>query len=182
MSRKLHIGGQQREEGWEILNANPGPHVDHVCNAINLDIFDSDTFSDIYASHVLEHFNYMAGINVALKEWNRVLVPGGKIHISVPDLDVLATMLTQKDIYNAPERFHIMRMLFGGQMDQYDYHQVGLNLEFLSEFLTLARFENIKQIKLLGLFKDTSCMLYKGVPISLNVTANKKISNPSPVQ
>ena len=118
----------------------------------------------------------MAGINVALKEWNRVLAPGGKIHISVPDLDVLATMLTQKDIYNAPERFHIMRMLFGGQIDQHDYHLVGLNLEFLSEFLIKAKFENIKQVKTLGLFKDTSCLLYKGVPISLNVIANKKIS------
>ena len=45
LSRKLHIGGQQQEEGWEILNANPGPHVDHACNAINLEIFESDTFS-----------------------------------------------------------------------------------------------------------------------------------------
>jgi predicted SAM-dependent methyltransferase len=175
MSRKLHIGGKQQAEGWEILNANPGPNVDHVCNAINLDIFDSDTFSDVYASHVLEHFDYMADLNIALKEWNRVLTPGGTIHISVPDLDVLATMLTQKDIYNGTERFHIMRMLFGGHIDQYDFHQVGLNLEFLSVFLIGAEFENIKQVKMLDLFNDTSCMLFKGIPISLNVTANKKI-------
>ena len=27
--RRLHVGGKVRKEGWEVLNALPGPSVDH---------------------------------------------------------------------------------------------------------------------------------------------------------
>ena len=53
MSRKLHIGGKIKKEGWEILNALPNPDVDHVCNANDLSKFDDNTFTEIYASHTL---------------------------------------------------------------------------------------------------------------------------------
>ena len=53
--RKLHIGGWVRTSGWEVIDANPGPNVDHVGDAGDLSRFDTATFTDIYASHVLEH-------------------------------------------------------------------------------------------------------------------------------
>ena len=56
--RKLHVGGWVRTPGWEVIDANPGPHVDHVGNAKDLSRFDTATFTDIYASHVLEHFDF----------------------------------------------------------------------------------------------------------------------------
>jgi predicted SAM-dependent methyltransferase len=56
MSRKLHIGGQVKAAGWEVLDANPGPIVDHVANARDLSVFPDHTFERIYASHVVEHF------------------------------------------------------------------------------------------------------------------------------
>ena len=52
--RRLHIGGKIKIPGWEIIDVNPGPHVDHVGNAADLSRFESGTFSEIYASHVLE--------------------------------------------------------------------------------------------------------------------------------
>ena len=38
MSRKLHIGGQVKAAGWEVLDANPGPIVDHVADARDLSL------------------------------------------------------------------------------------------------------------------------------------------------
>lgn len=74
--RKLHVGGKVRTPGWEVIDATPGPHVDHVGNAKDLSRFETATFSDVYASHVLEHFDYRDEIFMTLVEWCRVLIPG----------------------------------------------------------------------------------------------------------
>ncbi len=66
-----------------------------------------------------------------------------------------------------------MRMIFGGHVDQYDYHLVGLNEEFLIQYLRAAGFTNIRRVEELGLFDDTSTVTLRGVPISLNMTAVK---------
>ncbi len=174
MLRKLHIGGKCRSQGWEVLNANPAPYVDHVCNANDLSQFDDDSFSEIYASHIVEHFDYVGELQSTLKEWFRVLQPSGKIYISVPDLDVLATLTLDKESLTAEERFHAMRMLFGGHTDKYDYHFVGLNEEFLTQYLQGAGYVNARRVEGFGLFEDTSSMVFKGVPISLNMIAEKQ--------
>jgi len=64
-------------------------------------------------------------------------------------------------------------MIFGGHMDKYDYHIVGLNQEFLTNFLRNSGYVNIKKVKNFGLFDDTSSMIFKEVPISLNMIAEK---------
>ncbi|MFO1320562.1 MAG: methyltransferase domain-containing protein [Burkholderiales bacterium] len=173
MDRRLHIGGAVRAAGWEVLNANAGPHVDHVCNANDLSRFPDDTFVEIYASHVVEHFDYTRELQDTLTEWCRVLRPGGRVSISVPDMEILAEMFVLKEKYTPDDRFMIMRMLFGGHVDQYDYHVVGLNEEFLSMYLSASGFCNLKRVDFFGLFNDTSSLMFKGVPISLNMTAEK---------
>lgn len=172
-ARKLHIGGNTKSDGWEVLNANPAPYVDHVCNANDLSRFPDNTFTQIYASHVVEHFDYMDEILATLKEWNRVLEPGGQLLVSVPDLDVLAKLFLEKDRLDIGERFFVMRMIFGGHIDRYDYHVVGLNEEFLSEYLKAAGYINIRKVQEFGLFEDTSSMQFMGTAISLNMIAEK---------
>ena len=173
MLRKLHIGGKIKSHGWEVLNVAPGLDVDHVCNANNLSKFADNTFAEIYASHVIEHFDYKDELKDTLIEWKRVLVPGGRIYISVPDLDVLAELLLLKNKLTVEERFFVMRMMFGGHVDEYDYHLVGLNEEFLANLLRSTGYVNIKRVKGFGLFEDTSSMVFKGVLISLNMIAEK---------
>ena len=135
MARKLHIGGRIAAAGWEIMDANPAPNVDHAGNARDLSRFGDATFEAIYASHVVEHFDYAGELQHTLAEWKRTLEPGGRVYISVPDLDVLARMILDKQRLSEEERFLVMRMMFGGHIDQYDYHVVGLNEEFLRRFL-----------------------------------------------
>jgi FkbM family methyltransferase len=171
--RRLHIGGKERSDDWELLNVNPAPFVDHVCNANNLSRFANDTFSAIYASHVVEHFDYKDELNNVLTEWRRVLAPGGLLFVSVPDLDVLARLLITKEGMTTDERFFVMRMLFGGHMDAHDYHVAGLNEEFLARFLREAGFVSIRRVSEFGLFGDTSLQEFNGVRVSLNMIAEK---------
>ncbi len=98
-----------------------------------------------------------------------------KDFISVPDLDVLAALILNKNQLTIDERFHVMRMVFGGHIDKYDYHVVGLNEEFLTRYLKNAGFVNIKRVREFGLFNDTSILLFKGVRISLNIVAEKPL-------
>jgi predicted SAM-dependent methyltransferase len=178
VSRKLHIGGQVRTPGWEVLDANPGPCVDHVSNASNLHAFVDNTFEQIYASHVVEHFDYKDQLIETLKEWRRVLRPAGTLCVSVPDLDVLARLFVDRTLLSMEDRFLVMRMIFGGHIDKYDYHLVGLNEEFLTGYLQAAGFTGIRAVKDHGLFHDTSSMKLKEVPISLNMVALKPGSAP----
>ena len=173
MDRRLHIGGLSPAEGWEIFNALPGEHVDHLGNALDLSRFADDTFAALYASHVLEHFDYKDALQQVLLEWKRVLKPGGKIHISVPDMDILSRLFLSKDQINVDERFHIMRMMFGGHINEYDYHLVGFDQDILLDFMSVAGFTDFSRMTDFGLFEDTSRYKFRGVPISLNILAHK---------
>ena len=179
MTRRLHIGGTVAREGWEILNAISEPWVDHVGKAEDLSGFEDNTFAEIYASHVLEHLGYQSALPAALNEWHRVLAPKGLLMVSVPDLDTLCELYTQRHSLASEDRFSIMRMMFGGQVDQYDFHCVGLNEELLSSFLSAAGFTSIRRVDDFGLFADCSTLVFAGRPISLNIEARKSSSNSS---
>lgn len=172
--RKLHIGGKVVKEGWEIFNAIPAEIVDHEGDARDLSRFEDNTFEALYASHVVEHFDFAGGdLPNTLKEWHRVLAPGGELYVSVPDMYVLCRMFVATEQFTSEERFHIMRMLFGGHVNEWDYHLVGLDQQLLSEFLFHVGFGEIRRVQGFGLFEDTSSMAFKGVPISCNLIAKK---------
>lgn len=172
--RKLHIGGKVRVKRWEVLDALPGKHVDHLGNANDLSQFDDNTFVAIYASHIAEHLDFNTELVKAFIEWNRVLTPGGKLFISVPDLDVLCKLFIDRNKFDMQGRANIMRMIFGGHCDEYDYHLVGLNQEFLLYFLSDAGFINFKRTQSFGLFEDASNMVIGGELISVNIIAEKQ--------
>jgi predicted SAM-dependent methyltransferase len=173
MARRLHIGGQVRLAGWEVIDANPGPCVDHVGNARDLSRFETGIFSEIYASHVLEHFDFTGELVAALKEWHRVLAPGGMLHVSVPDMDVLARLFLDRQRLSKEYRFTVMCMMFGGHGDQYDYHYIGFNEEFLRDYLLSVGFVTAARVPEFGICNDTSMMTIEGTLISLNMTALK---------
>ena len=173
--RRLHIGGTRKKKGWEIFNAVPGEHVDHLGDAADLSRFPDGTFTEIYASHVLEHFDYQRQLPLVLKEWFRVLVPGGTLSLSVPDLDALVDMWHARDNYTADDRFFIMQMMFGGHVDAYDYHFAGFNEEILSRYLAEAGFVDVRRLEGFNLFRDTSCMRYKGRLVSVNLMTRKPL-------
>lgn len=173
MTRRLHIGGEQTHTDWEIFNIQPGPYVDHVGDARDLSCFADETFDEIYASHVLEHFDYTGSLQKALKHWYRVLKPNGKLYISVPNMNILCKLFLMQEKFSVREHFEIMQMLFGGHTNEYDYHLVGFCPDILYGFLATVGFKKVKQMENLGVFKDTSLLRIGGVLISINVIALK---------
>jgi predicted SAM-dependent methyltransferase len=169
---RLHIGGTVPCPGWSIVNVQPGPHVDIVGDCTNLVQVPDASVSEIYGSHVYEHLGYFGELPRALKEAWRVLVPGGILRISVPDLHVLCWLFLSPEL-DPKERFHVMRVMFGGQMDAYDYHKVGLTWEFLLQFLQEAGFTSARRVSEFGLFDDCSTIRIRGHLISLNLEATK---------
>ena len=168
---KLHIGGEEVKEGWHILNAQMKPGVDFIGDISDLKQFESSSLEEIYASHVLEHVSQAKALPT-LEGIYRVLKPDGKVYISVPDLDVLAHTLIHP-ILSPDIKFHVMRMMFGGQIDEYDFHYFGWTELFLTSYLTQAGFEKIERVGSFGLFNDTSDYKPYGFPISLNMIAVK---------
>jgi len=168
---KLHIGGIETKEGWSILNIQKKEGVDFVGDISDLSQFENNSMEEIYASHVLEHVDQQ-NIEKTLKGIYRILQEGGKFYVSVPDLDVLCRIFINKD---APTKakFHVMRMIFGGQTDKFDYHYFGWNYEFMNNYLTEAGFKKTEKVTTFNLFNDTSNFAPYGPLISLNVIAYK---------
>jgi predicted SAM-dependent methyltransferase len=168
----LNIGGSAKKDGWKVLNIQPGAHVDHAGDVRDLTRFADQSWDAVYASHTLEHLGYQKQLPAVLNEINRILRPGGKLFVSVPDLDTLCRLFVHEDA-SAKDRFHLMRMMFGGQLDEHDFHFVGLNQEILAEYLFGAGFQDIFRVPEFNIFDDTSSLAFAGVLISLNLVASK---------
>ena len=59
-------------------------HADVKCDVINLP-FEDNSIDEIYASHIIEHFDFQQAFDV-LKEWKRVLKTDGVLTVETPDL------------------------------------------------------------------------------------------------
>lgn len=168
---KLHIGGRQVREGWKILDAQAGEGVDFIGDIHSLDAFGDECCAEIYCSHVLQRLP-LNDIVPALKGLHRILVPGGRLLISVPDFDVLTAQFQRPDI-DLGQRFLLMRMAFGGQTSPDDFHHAGLNFDFLVGYLAQAGFASVDQVESFDLFDDNSGIRFGGTPISLNVVVTR---------
>lgn len=80
---KLEIGaGERPAPGFLAVDVNPR-HARVVASALELP-FRSGSIEELRCVDVLEHISYQR-VHEALLEWARVLRPGGKIYVQVPD-------------------------------------------------------------------------------------------------
>lgn len=142
--KKLHLGcGNRFIDGFVHIDLNNADHIDYVSSLDKLEFLDDNSVSEIYCSHALEYYDrFEAGQVIA--EWQRTLVPGGKIYISVPDFAALVKIygMTQ-DIEN------IIGPLFGRWKlnDEYIYHRTCWDFKSLSRILKALKFHDIKTFK-----------------------------------
>jgi len=86
---KLEIGPGEKplhkdDPEWLLIDARKFPWVDIVCNASKLPQFENETFDEVYASGVIEHFGWRT-TKAVLQEWLRILKKGGKLEMILPD-------------------------------------------------------------------------------------------------
>lgn len=86
---KLELGsGYHPTPGFVHLDLNPNaPDVDIIGPAFPLDLPD-ESVHEIRAVDVLEHLSYW-DTDTALTEWARVLAPGGRLYVQVPDAELI---------------------------------------------------------------------------------------------
>jgi predicted SAM-dependent methyltransferase len=66
-----------------------------------------------------------------------------------------------------------MRIIYGGQVDKFDYHKLGFSWDSLSWYLRQIGFRNVERVQEFGIFDDTSTLRIGGQLISLSVEARK---------
>lgn len=125
---KLNIGGGDPKSeryverpGYKLVDRHVGTE------AYPLD-FPDECADEILASHVLEHFPYEKVPDV-LRDWVRVLKPGGVLKIAVPDLEWICNEYIKQS--NVPLLGYIM----GGHTDENDFHKAIFDKDSIKEML-----------------------------------------------
>lgn len=142
--RQLHLGcGDVRIDRWCNVDVDPLVQPDVVDDITTLEKF-SDNFAErIYACHVLEHVSH-ADVPRVLATWYRVLAPGGALYISVPDIDRIVRIYTANwDHFQTRPNTPWIGLLYGGQLDAFDFHRTGFNMCWMTELLERAGFNDI---------------------------------------
>lgn len=121
--------------------------------------FDSEIADEIRASHLLEHFSHRETLDV-LRDWVRVLKPGGVLKVAVPDFRKIA------EEYLAGNDGLTLGYVMGGQTHEEDYHRAIFDREMLESDLREAGLVDIH-----AWYDDIGDGA--SLPISLNLAGRK---------
>ena len=175
---KLHLGcGNVMIPGFIHCDVRPLPHVDCMTSADKLGAFEDNSADLIYACHVLEHFGRNDTLRV-LKEWHRVLKPGGTLRLAVPDFEAVVKVYAETKN---------LGLLLGHLVGRQDYpentHYMVFDFTYLTTLLGQVGFRNVRRYR----WKETIHKDYDdysqgyfphlcnetGILMSLNVEADK---------
>lgn len=117
---------------------------DYRCDVRKLP-FDNNHFDLIHASHILEHFRRNEW-NEVLEEWIRVLKVGGIFELIVPNIEWAAEQLVAKKKKKRIEGTDVdmLNVLYGGQLNDFDFHQTGFWPALVTSILKKAKLKDIK--------------------------------------
>lgn len=173
----IHLGcGEVNSPEYINVDNRFFTHIHHISNVERLKFFKDDFADLIYTSHTLEHI-HMEEVSATIKEWKRILKPGGILRISVPDFDKIINIYNDNDHSIAS----IWRPLMGGQEYKENIHLAVFNCNYLEKLLLEIGFTEVYQWNPLNVknhdFNDWASTLLevndKKYQISLNIEAVK---------
>ena len=138
---KLHLGcGAVFLPGFVHIDLAEFDYVRYHQDVRDLSRFSDDSIGLIYACHVLEYFDLQEAAG-ALREWRRVLKPGGVLRLAVPDFDKLTQVYHQHEGGLASVLGPLYgRMPMSGKLI---YHKTVYDYESLSYLLRVLGFHGI---------------------------------------
>lgn len=141
MSVKLDISGGDAPYGHGFVNVDIRKlsSVDLVADARLLPI-RTGTIDEIFSCGTVEHFNLNDARRV-LAEMHRVLRPGGKLVIGIPDLEAICRAYSSGDM----DFYLLNQYLYGAQNNPYDLHRSAFNFAKLKELLEAVGFVSIQR-------------------------------------
>jgi len=139
MKLSIGCGPVNFGDDWIHVDGGDYPHLDSK-DIVNLEKYEDDTFEVVYASHVLEYFD-REEVLVVLKEWSRILKPGGKLRLAVPDFTEMVKLYLEEG-YKL-ESF--LGPLYGKMPmgDETIYHKTTYDFWSLEEVLLSVGFTNV---------------------------------------
>lgn len=145
---KLHLGcGSKYLDNYVNIDIQDWASIcDLVADATNLHMFEDNSIEHIFTHALLEHIPPWDTIK-ALKEWNRVLRPGGTIQIEVPDLErVFKDWL----INNTLEEQEAINNIYGGNKSpdkaySHQDHLTGFTYNRLTRMMADCGFTNFER-------------------------------------
>jgi len=136
MKLTLNVGCGDRTfkeypEGYKCINvdARDLPSVDVIMDVRNLS-FPDNHFDYVLASDIIEHFP-ISETDKLLKEWLRVLKPGGIIEFRMPNLKVIC----DNYIKGKTDAKFTSWLLYGGQEYKNNFHYVGFDREWFKSII-----------------------------------------------
>ena len=152
-TRRIEIGpGPYPTSGFIHMDIFPwGPHLEAVGPMWALP-FPNDWATDIRAIHALEHV-HPSQLEDTLAEWRRVLAPGGKVLISVPNGPAIMEAFKRASV---PEKWPLAGSLLGmycgpelrdpRQLAARSDHQIVFDWDVLSWALETAGFSDVQNL------------------------------------
>jgi len=150
---KLNLGcGDKILDGYiniDVVESRAGEKPDVICDLHDLSKFQSNSVDEILAVHVIEHF-WQWEVTDILKEWIRVLKPGGKLILECPNLISAAEeFLKNSDVaaMGGPEGQRSMWVFYGdpGWKDSLMIHRWGYTPNSLATVMSAAGLIELKQ-------------------------------------
>ena len=152
---KLNLGGGTGPElpGYEVVDRKNGSEVYPLS-------YPNGCADEVRASHVLEHLPHNTTL-AAVEDWVRVLKPGGKLKIAVPDLNFIIGHL-QAGNRELPLEGYLM----GGQTDENDFHHAVFTENKLRNIMYGLGLRRIRRW-------DSEIQDCASLPVSLNLEGTK---------
>nr|WP_315491340.1 methyltransferase domain-containing protein [uncultured Rhodoferax sp.] len=161
---KLHLGsGATRLPGWVNIDAYPAE--------LSLDLrwglpFDPQSADYVFMSHVFEHLYYPEESSGVLRDIHRVLSPGGRLRLIVPDIELCIRAYSEHDTAFMENRQHTWAwwpaaatrledfLAYAGAGPRASHflegHKFGYDFETLSHALRAAGFSDIQRSSYMG--------------------------------
>jgi len=146
--RRLNLGcGYDHRPGYLNVDFQEFHRPDLKADVRDLSALPDESYEDALALDVLEHLE-RADVVPTLREWLRVLVPGGSLHARTLDVTGIGRLLAGSDA--VAFHHHMMQATYGTQAYPGDYHQAGFTDLTLIDQLFEAGFEKIRIERLHG--------------------------------
>jgi hypothetical protein len=139
--RRVNVGcGFDKRPGYLNVDLQAFHAPDVVADVRSIPQLPSGYYEEVIAQDVLEHLTRADG-PTALAEWRRLLAPGGRIWLRIPDLRSLLRWIEESD--DEERHRQVVHFTYGTQAYDGDYHLAGFTDVLVAVELERAGFDRI---------------------------------------